>query len=397
MHRTDKWAIAAIAIAETLIWCGTFYAFPALFVRFEAEFGWSKPAITGALTVAIVASALVSPLFGRLIDRGLGPNVLTGNILLGGLMMLTLSQVQTLWQFYLVWALIGIAMGGSLYEPTFAFMTRAIGRTATRAITLVTLLAGFAGTLSFPLGHYVSELSSWRAASLTYAALIIVFAAPLMWWGARHFEHGFRSNSEMHALPRSDPGNAHLHSVPFWLLAAGFTLLAVNHGVILNHILPLLRERGFDAASAVFAASMIGPMQVVGRIVMMLTPSRVSTRAIVLTCFVGITFATLALIGAAGFPLLIAGFVLLHGASFGVMSIAKPAITRDTMGAANFGAVAGAMAVPYLLGVAVAPFFGSLVWEFGGYDTVLVIILAAVSAGGICVYLATRHRASRRT
>jgi MFS family permease len=397
MHRTDTWAIAAIAIAQTLIWCGTFYAFPALFVRFEADFGWSKPVLTGALTLAIGASALVSPLVGRLIDRGIGPVVLTGSILLGGLTMLALSQVQTVWQFYLAWAVIGIAMGGGLYEPTFAFMTRAIGPTATRAITLVTLVAGFAGTLSFPLGHYVSEAASWRVAAMTYAGLIILIAAPLMWFGARHFETGFRRATTLRASEGLHHGSAHLRSATFWLLAAGFTLIAINHGVILNHILPLLRERGFDASSAVFAASMIGPMQVVGRIAMMLTAHRTSNRAIVLACFSGITLATLALIAATAVPLFVAGFVLLQGACFGVMSIAKPAITRESMGATNFGAVAGALAAPYLLGIAVAPFFGSLVWEFGGYDTVLVIILLAAIAGGVCVYLATLHMAPRRT
>ena len=60
--------------------------------------------------------------------------------------MILLSLVDQLWQFYLLWAVLGMCMAGSMYEPCFALITRARGADAKRGIVLVTLIAGFAGT-----------------------------------------------------------------------------------------------------------------------------------------------------------------------------------------------------------------------------------------------------------
>jgi MFS family permease len=387
----DKHAIWALAVAETLVWAGLFYSFPALFIRWEAEFGWSKPELTGALTLALLASAATSPLFGALIDRGRGPAVLTFSAIAGGAAMILLAFVETLWQFYLTWVIVGVAMGGCLYEPTFAFITRARGENATRAITIVSLVAGFAGTLAFPLGHTVSEFAGWRAAAVTFGLLVLVFAAPLIAFAARRFEpDDLRLD---HAQSTGGKTHDFLRKPAFWLLAFGFMLLIVNHGVILNHLLPLLAERGISADAAVLTASMIGPMQVAGRIAMMVAQRFVSMTSIMLACFAGMAVATLLLIGAGAAPALLAGFVILQGASHGVMSIVRPAITRQVLGQANFGAISGAMAVPYISGSALAPFIGSLIWLFGGYDLVLPFIFLCAVAGGIAAGIATRRRA----
>lgn len=380
-----------IAIAETLVWCGMYYAFPALFVEWEAAFGWTKPELTGAITVSLLASALTAPVVGRLIDDGRGPAVLTASAAAGGLLMIALSLISELWQFYLVWIGLGIAMGGALYEPCFSFLTWARGREAVRAITTVSLFAGFAGTLSFPLGHFMSEIGGWRLASIVYGGSMLLLAAPLMWIATRALKKD-RPPAPSPAPDETVPArNAHLRKPAFWLLAIGFTLLILNHGVILNHILPLLSERGFSDTTAVLTASMIGPMQVAGRIAMMLAQRRVSITAIMLACFAGIATATVLLIGSAAIPVLLVGFVVLQGASHGVTSIVRPAITREVMGERNFGAIAGAMAVPYLIGVALAPFLGSLIWLVGGYDLVLPVILASALAGGVACFAATRQ------
>jgi MFS family permease len=374
-----------------LVWCGMYYAFPALFAKWEAAFGWSKPELTGAITVSLLASALTAPFVGRLIDDGHGPAVLTASAAAGGILMIALSFVGELWQFYIVWAGLGVAMGGALYEPCFSFLTWARGREAVRAITTVSLFAGFAGTLSFPLGHVMSEIGGWRLAAVVYGASMLVIAVPLMWTATRALQRERPATPPPAAGETPPARNAHLRKPAFWLLAIGFTLLILNHGVILNHILPLLHERGFSDGTAVLTASTIGPMQVAGRIAMMLAQRRVSITAIMLACFAGIATATVLLIGSAAIPALLVGFVVLQGASHGVTSIVRPAITREVMGEKNFGAIAGAMAVPYLIGVALAPFLGSLIWLVGGYDLVLPVILVSAIAGGVSCFIATRQ------
>src|SRR5690606_29360844 len=78
-------AVWQLAVAQTIVWAGLFYSFPALILRWETDFGWAKAELTGAVTLSIALSAVCSPLAGRLIDRGLGPRVLAGGPLAGGL------------------------------------------------------------------------------------------------------------------------------------------------------------------------------------------------------------------------------------------------------------------------------------------------------------------------
>lgn len=397
MSLSTRNAVAMIAVAETLVWAGLYYSFPALIEQWRLETGWGLPQITGALTVSLLVSSAMAPLVGRLIDDGFGPALMTAATALGGATMLLLSQAQTLWQFYFLWIVLGVAIAGSLYEPCFALITRAEGRNATKSIVPISLVAGFAGTISFPLGHVMADIGGWRLAVTVYGAIVLLVAVPAMWFSTRHFEQGTR----MRRPPSGEAGaraadrRAHLSKPVFWLLAAAFALLVMNHGIVINHILPLLGERGFSETTAVIVAAAIGPMQVVGRIAMMMAQRRVSLPVITLCCFAGIALATVMLIGSAFLPVLVALFVLLQGASHGVTSIARPAITRELLGEKNFGAISGSLALPYMASVALAPTVGSLLWLAGGYQLVLVVILAAAIAGGIACLAAIRRAKTR--
>lgn len=385
-------AVWQLALAQTIVWAGLFYGFPALILRWETDFGWAKAELTGAVTLSIGLSAVFSPLAGRLIDRGLGPQALAGGALAGGLCIGLLGLVESLWQFYVLWCLIGISTAFCLYDACFAVVVRATGTAARRPITLITLVAGLAGTLSFPLAHGIAEVFGWRASCLAFALLICLIALPLMWQGARRLEAqaaaaaGGASEAEAEAAGQT----SFLRRPAFWFLAAAFALLGLNHATIINHLLPLLDERGIPAGMAVFAAAMIGPMQVAGRLAMMAVERHVSNRGITLACFLAVALATLSLFSASVVPMMLVPFVILQGSGHGVTSIMKPLAIGDILGRANFGAVSGSQAMILKLTIAVAPFLGALLWEVGGYDLVLVVMLGSALLGCAAFIAASR-------
>jgi len=388
-------AVWQLAIAQTIVWAGLFYAFPALILRWETDFGWTKAELTGAVTLSIGLSAVFSPLAGRLIDRGLGPQALAGGALAGGLCIGLLGLVQTLWQFYLLWCLIGVSTAFCLYDACFAVVVRATGTEARRPITLITLVAGLAGTLSFPLAHGIAEVFGWRVSCFAFALLICLIGLPLMWRGARRLEDAIEDPENPLEPGRAEEKPAgFLRRPAFWLLAAAFSLLGLNHATILNHLLPMLDERGIPAGMAVFAASMIGPMQVAGRLAMMAVERHVSNCGITVACFLAVALATLSLFSASLVPMLLVPFVILQGSGHGVTSIMKPLAIGDILGRANFGAVSGSQAMILKLTIAVAPFAGALLWELGGYDLVLATMLAAALLGLAAFLLASRVKAS---
>ena len=171
------------AIAETLVWAAYYYSFPALLPIWEVDLGFSKTALTGAFTLSLIVSAVAAPIVGRLIDYGYGKIVFAGGAAFASILLILLSQVTEIWQFYAIWFAIGIAMAGSLYEACFAIITYSMGGNAKRAITIVTLAAGFAGTVSFPSAHFLSELFDWRITLICFAAIsspmIFCIAGPL--------------------------------------------------------------------------------------------------------------------------------------------------------------------------------------------------------------------------
>ena len=133
-----------LAVAETIVWAAIYYSFPALLPAWESDLGWSKTELTGAFTSALVVSALFAPVAGRLIDHGYGRHTFAGGAVLGAVMLLLLSQVTEIWQFYAMWIGLGACQAVLLYEPAFAVITRVYGPRYKQAILLMTFLGGLA-------------------------------------------------------------------------------------------------------------------------------------------------------------------------------------------------------------------------------------------------------------
>ena len=374
----------SLAIGETIVWAAFYYIFPALLLEWERDLGWSKTELAGAFTLSLVVFAALAPVAGRLIDRGYARPVFAGSALTGALALLALAKVSALWHFYVVWVFLGIAMAGSLYEACFAVLTRLMGERSRQAITLVTLVAGLAGTVSFPGANILTAWIGWRAAVVVFGISVIVIALPLIWMGC-----SIASRQGETSAPRSSHRSADtlrvLRNPVFWLLAISFALVTLDHSVLITHLLPLLDERGIHSQTAVLAASMIGPMQVTGRLLMMAVEKHISTLAICFACFIAMMVASIALLGSDSLPMLLGAFVLFQGVGYGVTSITRPVITAELLGRQNFGVVSGLMAVPFIGATAAGPTIGALIWLTGGYDMVIRFALVATALG--CVTL----------
>ncbi|OED35516.1 hypothetical protein AB833_30335 [Chromatiales bacterium (ex Bugula neritina AB1)] len=368
-----------LALGQVVVWAGLFYVFPAMLLRWEQSFGWSKASLTAAITIALLLSAITSPLVGRLIDRGLGPHVMTASAVIGGLALMCLGFVSSPWQFYVVWSIIGICLAGCLYEPCFALITRAYGEQAKRGIITVTLIAGFASTVSFSSAHLLSEMYDWRRALFIFGMGVICLGAPLLWVGASRVEaQGRAQTTSIESTPVSTRS---LLTPVFYCLALGFALVGLVHGMTIHHLLSILVDRGLGESKAVLVASFIGPMQVAGRVVVSGVARRVSNFAVANCSFLSVALSIFALMQSSSLPMLVVVFVVLFGGGYGVVSIIRPVIARDVLGGDNFGAKSGLLASVYLLGAATAPHIGSIIWTVGGYDVVLMVSLVLILSG----------------
>ena len=371
-----------LAIAEMIVWASTYYAFPALLPAWERDLGWSKTELSFAFTASLVVSASLIPITGRLIDRGLGPAIFTGGAALGALLLVLLCAVTELWQFYCIWIGLGVAMSSTLYEACFALLVRSTGDRARRAITIVSIVAGLAGTVAFPGAHLLTAAFGWRGAVLVFAAAVGGIALPLIWRACRHAEARAAAAASVPASSaNATQALAVTRTAVFWLLSAAIFLAALDHGMLISHILPILDDRGVDPGLAVIAASFVGPMQVAGRLVLMVAGRFATSLAASAACFAMMAIAGVCLLHADTVPLLVVGFVILQGAGIGISSVMRPVVTAELLGRKNFGVISGLIGLMHMGGYAIAPSVSALVWAAAGYDRAITLaIVAAVVA-----------------
>ena len=369
-----------LAIAETIVWAAMYYSFPALLPAWERDLGWSKTELSFAFTLSLVVSASLVPVAGRLIDRGFARAIFTGGTVLGAVLLALLSAVTEPWQFFCVW--IGLGRRDvehplrSLLRGAGAFDRRSgaagdhhrLDRRGTRGHGGVSERAPACGSVR--LAGRGPGVRRGGGSGRGAAGMERVPAGG-------NAGRGARAGPE----PKRGPALAVASTPAFWLLAIAIFLAALDHGMLISHVLPILDDRGIDPGLAVVAASLVGPMQVAGRLALMAAERFATTLVASTGCFAMMALAGMCLLEADAAPALLVGFVVLQGAGIGVASVMRPMVTAELLGRKNFGVVSGLVGLMHMSGYAVGPSVSAMVWAWGGYDRVIVVaILAAVTA-----------------
>lgn len=161
-------------------------------------------------------------------------------------------------------------MGAGLYDAAFSTLGRIFGASARRAITNLTLFGGFASTVCWPLSALVVEHVGWRGACLAYAAVQMLVMAPALFLLLPR-----EARKDPTAPARAGAGaTTSRERRTFWLLAA---ILMANWAVqttVSVHLLTILQAQGMALAVAVAVEALIGPSQVVARVVEMMVGER---------------------------------------------------------------------------------------------------------------------------
>ena len=139
--------VATLGVTETISWGVLYYAFSVILTPMEHDLGWSRATVTGAFSLALVLSGLGAAPVGRWLDGHGARGLMTIGSVAGALLMVAWARVADPLGFYVIWAGIGIVMAMTLYEPAFAVVAQWFDRKRNRALTAVTLMAGFASTI----------------------------------------------------------------------------------------------------------------------------------------------------------------------------------------------------------------------------------------------------------
>lgn len=356
--------VLRLGTAQTLAWASTYYL-PALLAAPMAQ-GLGVPVshVWGAVTAAMLLSAALGPWAGRAIDRWGGRPVLTASSVLAALGLAVMSQAQGTAGLVVGWLLLGIVMGCGLYEAAFAALVRLKGHDARAAITGITLLAGFASTVGWPLSGWMETSFGWRGACLGWAALHLLLGLPL---NASLPRAGPPPEPTRAAAPSgldaSAPQDAP-HPWTAWVLAYVFAVTWFVSTAMAAHLPALLMAGGATLAGAIAIGALVGPAQVAGRLLEFGLLRRLhpvfAARAASLGHPLGV--ACWMLMGPVAGPL----FAILHGAGNGIMTITKGTLPLVYFGPVGYGRRQGLIMLPSRLAQAFAPLvFGACLARWG--------------------------------
>jgi MFS family permease len=297
---------------------------------------------------------------------------------LGGTLLLVLARTESVLLFYAVWTGLGVAMAMLLYEPAFAVIYASFGANARKGVTALTLAAGFASTVFWPLSQALVHASGWRGAAAILGLANLLLCAPLH---LLLLPSSAGAAAHTSAFPPSHSGVVRrlMRSRVFWLLAFSFTVNMLAFSALSVHLIPLLQERGLSAAEAVMLAAVIGPMQVLGRVLEVTVGARFRAAQVGLLALAVLPVALIALAEAASSWVLLVAFAALYGASNGVMTIVRAVMPAELFGRESYGAINGALSAPVILSRAVAPIAASLLWSASGNYGAVIWALVGLS------------------
>ena len=379
-----------LSLIQLISWGTLYYSFSLFLTPMERDLGWQRGELTGGLTLGIVLSGVASPLVGRLIDRGRARLVMTMGSLLGAGALFAWSEVETAAGYYGLWAVLGIAMAATLYEPAFAVLIRRLGDRARQGIAAMTLIGGFASTLFIPICHLLIESLGWRDALLVLAVLNLALAAVAHWFilTPRTPAELSQSDTAAPAPMQSLAGVlAEASAQPaFWYLLVAFTGCFFTVAALTFHMVPVLAEHGHGTAAAVAVIAVIGPAQVAGRILVTLVVPGLGllTTGVLALGLPALSLLILQLSGDSFALLLLFGICL--GMGNGIATIVRANAVVALFARSSFGAINGALHLPVSMARAFSPSVAALLWaSAGGYGPVLWTLFA-VSAASLVAF-----------
>ena len=360
--------VVALGLGQTIAWASSYYLPAIVALAIAADLHVTTGWIYAGLTFGLIITAFVGPQVGRWIDHGHGRFVLCGSNLLfaAGLCVLALSSGMP--TFFLAWLVVGLAMGAGLYDPAFATLTAMYGHGARSAITGITLIAGFASTVGWPVSAALLHRFGWRGTCITWALLHVTLGMAANAWAARSRGYSVAANQPEVAVSKvadAQPPAPNRFNREDVILAIFFVASGIVSAGIATQLPRIFMVLGASSSAAIGFASLMGPAQFGARIFEFSFLRRqhplISARIAAALHPIGV--ALLAILG----PPVLGLLAVVHGAGNGLITIARGTLPLALFGPQGYGVRVGRITAPSRIVQAFAPVvFGLAIDQIGG-------------------------------
>ena len=392
--KTPALIIWALGLSQIIGYGTLYYSFAILAEDAAHSFGWPVAWLYGSFSVALLVGGLVAPEVGRRIDRQGAGKVMAVGSLLSAAALLAMAFAPDGMTFTVAIVAMEITATLVLYDAAFAALVQLSGQDAHRHITHLTLIAGFASTIFWPLTAWLHETLDWRQIYIGFALANLIICFPIhLLIASRHVRAERQMVARATSIQAAKPLSADQRRL-LWLATWGFALSGFALSAILATMVPLLTALGLGT-SALIVSTLFGPAQVLIRFLNMLVGVR--RHPIVATLVaVGLIPLAIALVAvSAPWAVGAAVFAVLLGFGSGLKSIVQGTLPLALFGTSSYGARLGGMAAVRQVLAAAAPFgLAFSIEAFGAVFSLYALVIIALT-GLACMIAVARSKSSR--
>lgn len=362
---------------------GPIYSFGIFFKPVLIEFGWTRALTSGAYSLFFLLLGLFAGIAGKLSDR-FGPKiVVTACGLVIGSGFALISQISSIWQFYICYGVI-LAVGASgIYVP----LASTIARWFEKGRGLVTgiALSGISiGTMIVPLiANWLIGEYGWRLSYLIVGIAVllsIVLTAQLLRYdpsqkGMLPYGTNFKVSKELNLRTRGTSLRETIHTKQFWIVSAMFFCFGISAQTIFAHIVPRITDIGISTTSAASILAIIGAAGAAGRIILGGVADRIGNKLSLIIIFALLSIALLWLLTARSISAFYL-FAVLFGLAYGGWAALISIVVAELFGLISLGVVLGVVQIGVATGEAVGPVLAGRVFDItGSYQSAFLVCL----------------------
>jgi len=363
------------------------------------EFGWSRTALSGAVSLGGILAAFSAPLIGPLLDRAGSRLVLCLAVLITGVAMMLLALTNSLLMFYLLFCVARLNWAGPFDLGIYgAVSTWFVARRA--FATSIATLAQMAGLVAMPLIAQLAMLHySWRVGWLAIGlvTLAVGFVPTWLLLVRRPEDLGLLPDGRTAEASGGGPATQTIAARPepqfsrpqamrtpaFWLLLLYTVLVYPVQAGISLHQAPHLIERGIAPAIAATIVSTFSLMSAVASIACGFLPHRLPIRYPLALIGAILALSAVLMIGIAS-PVEAYLAAAMFGFGIGGILTLLPIAWADYFGRANFGAIRSVALSAQVLAQACGPLLSGALRDWTGsyrWSLECFAVLAALSVG----------------
>ncbi|MEW6185258.1 MAG: MFS transporter [Thermodesulfobacteriota bacterium] len=402
-HKTGKektgrifygfWIVAAGFVLLFLFAGAGFYSFSIFIKPFEETFGWSRAAVSFAMSIYQMIHGACAPLVGYLAGKYGPKRIMTAFALGTGAAFIMVSFTQTLWFFYLAYALLSVTTTGIGFIPISSLLARWFVRRRGTAIGITMVGISVGGLVMSPLVGFLNAQFSWRASYIFMGLLVWVLAIPLTLFVLK------ANPEEMGLLPDGDipeendnplkkttplpvvsssgdtdwPLKPALRSRTFFWVALTFLLAPMAQGGVLQHQVPLVIEAGLASTAAAMAMGLTAGFGGLGKLIFGRLSESWPFHYVATACF-GVQALAVFLLLSFHSTIMIWIYVLLYGFGMGGIVVLLPIVVSHYFGLAAFGTIMGTVAFTQAIGSSSGSFVSGLIFDYmGNYNYALIL------------------------